>query len=419
MFPLSHLLKRFVKIGTLNVIDASGKRHVFQGAAGPQVTFRLTDPNLYRRMFFNPDLAVGEGYMDGTLIFEGCTVYDFLHLFNLNRLSLGAYPLQSVVRKISKAFRFLQQHNPIGKARENVAHHYDLSREMYALFLDVDQQYSCAYFEHESDTLEQAQLQKKHHIAAKLQLQPGQRVLDIGCGWGGMALELAQLEDVEVVGVTLSTEQHQVATQRARDLGLSHRVRFELRDYRDLNESFDRIVSVGMFEHVGVKHYDEFFRQINHLLTEDGVMLLHSIGRMSPPGTTGPWIRKYIFPGGYTPSMSEVFAATERQRLWVTDVEILRLHYAETLRHWAQRFQANRARVAQLYDERFCRMWEFYLACAEMVFRHGSGMVFQMQLARNRHAVPQTRDYMLSPPAKLAPVLAGPHRRIPDEVACG
>jgi cyclopropane-fatty-acyl-phospholipid synthase len=418
MFPLSHLLQRFVKTGTLNVIDASGKRHVFQGEAGPQVTFRITDKRLYRRMFFNPDLAVGEGYMNGTLIFEDCTVYDFLHLFNLNRLSLGAYPLQSVVRKISKAFRFLQQHNPIGKARENVAHHYDLSREMYALFLDVDQQYSCAYFESESDTLEQAQLQKKQHIAAKLRLQPGQRILDIGCGWGGMALELAQMEDVEVVGVTLSTEQHQVATQRARDLGLSHRVRFELRDYRDLHEPFDRIVSVGMFEHVGVKHYDEFFGQIKHLLTEDGVMLLHSIGRMSPPGTTGPWIRKYIFPGGYTPSMSEVFAATERQRLWVTDVEILRLHYAETLRHWAQRFQANRARVAQLYDERFCRMWEFYLACAEMVFRHGSGMVFQMQLTRDRHAVPQTRDYMLSPASRVSPVLAGPHRRIPDGVPC-
>jgi cyclopropane-fatty-acyl-phospholipid synthase len=399
MFLLSHLLKRFVKTGTLTVIDATGKKHVFRGGPGPQVAFRITDKRLYRKMFFNPDLALGEGYMDGTLQFEGCTIYDFLHLFNLNRLSLGAYPLQSVIRKISKTFRFLQQHNPIGKARENVAHHYDLSSELYALFLDIDQQYSCAYFEDESDTLEQAQLNKKRHIAAKLLLQPGQRVLDIGCGWGGMALELAQMEDVEVVGVTLSTEQHQVATRRARELGLSDRVRFELRDYRDLTEKFDRIVSVGMFEHVGVKHYDEFFGKIKNLLTDDGVMLLHSIGRMSPPGTTGPWIRKYIFPGGYTPSMSEVFAATERQRLWVTDVEILRLHYAETLRHWAERFQANRAHVAKLYDERFCRMWEFYLACAEMVFRQGSGMVFQMQLTKDRHAVPQTRDYMLAPAA--------------------
>ena len=396
MLLLSHLLKRFIKTGTLTVIDASGKRHVFQGAPGPHVTFRFTDKSLARRLFFNPDLALGEGYMDGTLQFEGCTVYDFLHLFSLNRRSLGAHPLQSVIRKISRTFRFLQQHNPIGKAQANVAHHYDLSQEMYALFLDADQQYSCAYFEDESDTLEQAQLNKKRHIAAKLLLQPGQRILDIGCGWGGLAFELAQMEDVEVVGVTLSVEQHQVATERARQLGLSDRVRFELRDYRDLTERFDRIVSVGMFEHVGVKHFDEFFSKIKNLLTDDGVMLLHAIGRMSPPGTTGPWIRKYIFPGGYTPAMSEVFAATERQHLWVTDVEILRLHYAETLRHWAQRFQANRDQVAKLYDERFCRMWEFYLACAEMAFRHGSAMVFQMQLTRDRQAVPQTRDYMLA-----------------------
>ena len=401
MLLLSRLLKQFIKIGTLTVIDAGGKTHVFSGSPGPQVRFRLTDKRLHHRLFFDPDLALGEGYMDGTLLFEGCTIYDFLYLFNLNKNSLEAFPLQSVVKKLSKTFRFLQQHNPIGRARENVAHHYDLSAEMYALFLDVDQQYSCAYFNDESDTLEQAQLNKKRHIAAKLLLKPGQRILDIGCGWGGMALELAQLEDVEVVGVTLSTEQHQVATNRARALGLDHRVRFELRDYRDLTDQFDRIVSVGMFEHVGAKHYDEFFGKIKTLLTEDGVMLLHSIGHISPPGVTGKWIRKYIFPGGYAPAMSEVFAATERQRLWVPDVEILRLHYAETLRHWAKRFKANRDKIAQLYDERFCRMWEYYLACAEMVFRHGNGMVFQMQFARDRHAVPQTRDYMLSEPCEL------------------
>ncbi|HVJ84562.1 MAG TPA: cyclopropane-fatty-acyl-phospholipid synthase family protein, partial [Caulifigura sp.] len=320
---------------------------------------------------------------------------DFLELFNRNRTSLGTYPLQKALRRVSRGLRKVQQYNPMGKAQKNVAHHYDQSAEMYALFLDADQQDSGAYFPTGAETLEEAQLLKKQHIAAKLCLKPGQRVLDIGCGWGGMALSIASMFDVEVLGVTLSTEQLQVATARAKKMGLDHRVKFELRDYRELTERFDRIVSVGMFEHVGVAHFDEFFEQTGKLLKDDGVMLLHAIGRMSPPGTTGPWIRKYIFPGGYTPAMSEVFAATERQRLWVTDMEVLRLHYADTLKHWAARFAANRARVAELYDERFCRMWEFYLACAEMAFRQGSSMVFQMQLTRDRAAVPATRDYMV------------------------
>ncbi len=270
----------------------------------------------------------------------------------------------------------------MGRAQEHVAHHYDLSRELYELFLDKDLQYSCAYFRTEEDTLEEAQLNKKRHIAAKLALRPGQRVLDIGCGWGGLALHLAQEAGVDVLGVTLSTEQHKVAVERAAALGLSDRVRFELRDYREVTERFDRIVSVGMFEHVGVPHYPEFFGKINELLVDDGVMLLHSIGRMSPPGTTGHWLRKYIFPGGYSPALSEVFEVTEQNQLWVTDLEMLRTQYAHTLREWQLRFQANRDRAAALYDERFCRMWEFYLICAEMVFRHGSGLVFQMQLAR-------------------------------------
>jgi len=402
MFLLGHMLKKFIQVGTLTVTDAYGRRHVFGGMPGPIVAFRMTDPALHRRLFFKPDLALGEGYMNGHIQFEDCTLYDFFELFNVNRRSLGAYPLQKVLRRISKALRSIQQYNPVGKAQKNVAHHYDLSREMYSLFLDEDQQYSCAYFINPDDTLEAAQLQKKRHIAAKLLLAPGQKVLDIGCGWGGMALTLARLADVEVLGVTLSTEQHQIATERAKQLGLSDRVRFELRDYRDVTEAFDRIVSVGMFEHVGVSHYDEFFDKVRNLLTPDGCMLLHSIGRMSPPGTTGPWIRKYIFPGGYSPAMSEVFAATERQQLWVTDVEILRLHYADTLKHWAERFQRNRERVRELYDERFCRMWEFYLACAETVFRYGSSMVFQMQLTRDRHALPQTRDYIVDTERRFA-----------------
>jgi cyclopropane-fatty-acyl-phospholipid synthase len=290
--------------------------------------------------------------------------------------------------------RAFQQYNPIGKAQQNVAHHYDLSRDLYELFLDEDLQYSCAYFENGDETLEEAQAKKKRHLAAKLRLQDGQRILDIGCGWGGLALDLARRANVEVLGVTLSEEQHAVAVQRAKAAGLEGRVRFELRDYRQVTGPFDRIVSVGMFEHVGVARYDEFFGKVFSLLPDDGLAVLHSIGHMSPPSTASPWMRKYIFPGAYSPALSEVFAATERQHLWVSDVEVLRVHYADTLKEWNRRFQKNRARVADIYDERFCRMWEFYLISAETMFRTGAQMVFQMQLARTRDAAALTRDYI-------------------------
>ncbi|MCH7988591.1 MAG: class I SAM-dependent methyltransferase [Planctomycetes bacterium] len=394
MFLLSHMLERFVQVGTLNVIDAYGRHHRFGGTTEQVVTLRLHDSALHHRLFFNPDLALGEAYMDGTLTFEEGTLHDLLHLFHLNRQSLHSYPLQAVIRPVSRLLRSLRQYNPIGRARKNVAHHYDLSRQLFELFLDDDLQYSCAYFKNESDTLETAQQAKLQHIAAKLLIEPGQRILDIGCGWGGLACALARQADVEVVGVTLSVEQHKVACERAQALGLSDRVRFELRDYRELNERFDRIVSVGMFEHVGVRHYSEFFAKVNSLLEDDGVMLLHSIGRIGPPSVTGPWLRKYIFPGGHSPSLSEVFKATERQRLWVTDLEILRLHYAETLKAWQTRFEANRERIVELYDERFCRMWEFYLISCEMLFRQGSNMAFEMQISRQREAVPLTRSYI-------------------------
>jgi cyclopropane-fatty-acyl-phospholipid synthase len=394
MFLLSHLLKRFVRTGTLRVIDPSGNLRQFVGAPGPVVTFRLHDRSLPRKLFFNPELAVGEAYMDGTLTFENCTLYDFLHLFSINRLALGAYPLQAVLRKLWRRLRSLQQHNPIGKAQKNVAHHYDLSRQLYELFLDTDLQYSCAYFVNPDDTLEEAQENKKRLIAAKLRLAPGLKVLDIGSGWGGLGLYLAGAAGVDVTGVTLSQEQYKLSSERARSSGLAGRVRFHLLDYRDVGQQFDRVVSVGMMEHVGVRHYGEFFAKVRDLMTDDGIALIHAIGKMSPPGTTGPWLRKYIFPGAYTPALSEVFEAVERQGLWVTDVEILRLHYAETLREWHRRFQANRAQIAAIYDERFCRMWEFYLVACEMVFRHGSGMVFHLQLTRRRDAVPVTRHYI-------------------------
>ncbi len=394
MHLLAHMLARFVQNGTLRVIDADGKLHLFSGSPEPVVTLRLSDKALHHKLFFNPELYAGEAFMDGTLTFEDCDLYDFLLLFAMNRVSLGSYPLQSTLRRIWKLLRRVQQHNPAAKAKTNVAHHYDLSRELYELFLDQDMQYSCAYFLSETDSLEQAQENKKRHIAAKLLIEPGQTILDIGAGWGGLALYLATLADVQVTGVTLSKEQYDVATRRAETLGLAGRVRFELRDYREIEGRFDRIVSVGMFEHVGINYYDSFFAKMKALLAEDGVALLHSIGHRSPPGTTSPWLRKYIFPGAYAPALSEVLAAVERQYLWVTDIEILRLHYADTLRAWRVRFEANRDKIAALYDERFCRMWEFYLVSAEMTFRHGSAMVFQMQLTRQADAAPLTRDYV-------------------------
>ena len=393
MLLLSHMLKKFITVGTLNIIDASGKRHEFGDTTQPSVTLRFHNKSLPRKLFLNPELHTGEAYMDGTLTFDGGGVYELLTLFGMNRKSLGTYPLQKALRKVWKAFRKLQQHNPAKKSQSNVAHHYDLSRKLYELFLDDDMQYSCAYFKTPEDTLEEAQLNKKQHIADKLHIKDGQKILDIGCGWGGMALYLASLADVQVLGVTLSKEQLAHAKERAKAMGLEHRVKFELMDYRHVKGPFDRIVSVGMFEHVGVGHYDEFFAKMKALLTEDGIALLHSIGHISPPGTTGPWLRKYIFPGGYSPALSEVFASTERNYLWISDMEVLRLHYAETLKAWHKRFEKNRAEIAELYDERFCRMWEFYLISCEMAFRRGSAMVFQLQMAKTPTAAPLVREY--------------------------
>ena len=395
MFPLSHMLTSFVKKGRLTVIDHEGKPHVFGGTQpGPDVTMRITDPKLYRGLFMNPELNMGEAYMDGRVTFPDSDLRSFLTLFSINRLSLGNYPLQKALKTVSRGLKRLQQANPIGQAQKNVAHHYDLGNAFYKLFLDEGLFYSCAYFRDETDTLEAAQINKCRLLAAKLSLKPGQRVLDIGCGWGGLAIYLASTADVHVTGVTLSKEQHALANERVKAAGLESRVTIALQDYRLVREKFDRIVSVGMFEHVGVGHYAEFFAKVNELLTDDGVMMLHSIGHMSPPGTASPWMRKYIFPGAYSPALSEVFPAVESNSLWVTDVEFLRVHYATTLRHWYDRFLTHRAQVARMYDEIFCRMWEFYLISAEMMFRTGSQEVFHMQLSKKRDASPITRDYI-------------------------
>jgi cyclopropane-fatty-acyl-phospholipid synthase len=392
----SHLLRHLITIGTLRVIDSNGGAHVFSGEAGPEVTIRLHDRALHRKLFLNPRLHTGEAYMDGTLTIEnGGTIYDFLDLASWNMERAPPHPLRPFYTGFGKFLRGLQQYNPVQRSRANVAHHYDLSERLYELFLDKDRQYSCAYFTAPNEDLEAAQLNKKRHLASKLLLKPGQRVLDIGCGWGGLALYLARECDVDVTGLTLSTEQHKVATQRAAAAGLADRVRFHLRDYREQSGSYDRIVSVGMFEHVGIVQFQTFFDTVKGLLAEDGVALLHAIGRGDGPGVTNPWIRKYIFPGGYAPALSEVLPAVEKSGLWVTDIEILRLHYAETLRAWRRRFDANRAEIRKLYDERFCRMWEFYLAGSEVTFRRHEYMVWQMQMARRVDAVPLRRDYAL------------------------
>ncbi|PPR24363.1 MAG: Cyclopropane-fatty-acyl-phospholipid synthase [Alphaproteobacteria bacterium MarineAlpha10_Bin2] len=391
------LFKALMSWGTLRVYDARGKLHEFAGAPGPQVTFRLHDRSLHYKIFWNPRLAIGEAYMDGTLTIEdGDQIIDLIDLMGTNLTKLESTKVVKLRNWLTPLVRPIQQYNPVGRARKNVAHHYDLSDELFDLFLDSDRQYSCGYFETPNDSLEQAQLAKKHHLASKLLLdRPGLKMLDIGCGWGGLGIYMHQQAGAEVTGLTLSTEQRIYATEQAEKLGISDHVRFELRDYRLETGSYDRIVSVGMFEHVGFKYYSQFFNKLKNLLTEDGVAVLHTIARWDGPSVTNPWLRKYIFPGGYTPSLSEIFAAIEPTGLKVLDMEILRLHYAETLKRWSRNFRANRDKVKAIYDERFCRMWEFYLAGAETAFRRQDHMIAQLQIAREQDAAPLTRDYLV------------------------
>jgi len=391
------LFKALMSWGTLRVYDARGKLHEFAGAPGPQVTLRLHDRSLHYKIFWNPRLAIGEAYMDGTLTIEdGDQIIDLIDLMGTNLTKLESTKVVKLRNWLTPLVRPIQQYNPVGRARKNVAHHYDLSDELFDLFLDSDRQYSCGYFETPNDSLEQAQLAKKHHLASKLLLdRPGLKMLDIGCGWGGLGIYMHQQAGAEVTGLTLSTEQRIYATEQAEKLGISDHVRFELRDYRLETGSYDRIVSVGMFEHVGFKYYSQFFNKLKNLLTEDGVAVLHTIARWDGPSVTNPWLRKYIFPGGYTPSLSEIFAAIEPTGLKVLDMEILRLHYAETLKRWSRNFRANRDKVKAIYDERFCRMWEFYLAGAETAFRRQDHMIAQLQIAREQDAAPLTRDYLV------------------------
>jgi cyclopropane-fatty-acyl-phospholipid synthase len=407
------LLKKIVRRGNLTLITADGNSTTFGDGSGDPVTVRLHDKSVSYELTLNPYLKLGEAYMDGRVTVDPpATIYELLDLLTGNLGTAFAGPVFEAYGALRRMKRRIDQHNPIGKAQKNVAHHYDLDGGIYDLFLDRDKQYSCAYFQRPHMSLEDAQLAKKRHIAAKLRIEPGMRVLDIGCGWGGMALTLAEEAGAEVVGVTLSQEQLKVAQRRAEERGLSDQVEFRLQDYRTLKENFDRIVSVGMFEHVGVGHYAEYFGGVQHLLTHDGLALIHTIGRLDGPGSTNPWLAKYIFPGGYIPALSEMALSVERSGLFMTDVEILRLHYAETLREWRRRFMERRAEAARIYDERFCRMWEFYLAGSETSFRNEGMVVFQMQIAKKIESLPLTRDYMLEDERRLNDRAEAPRHRL-------
>lgn len=395
-------LDRLVKRGNLTLIDAAGRSWTYGDGTGRPVTLRFNSAAAERAVAMDPALKLGECYMDGDIDLPQGDIHDLIMLAHENAGTRPAgAPWMVVLEKLREAGRRFQQLNTHARSRGNVRRHYDLSADLYRLFLDPDAQYSCGYFATPDLDLAKAQLAKKRHIAAKLLLSQGQDVLDIGCGWGGMGLYLARVAGARVHGVTLSDEQLAVAQRRAATEGLGDRVTFELRDYRDIDQRFDRIVSVGMFEHVGVNHFDTYFRKAAQMLRPDGVMLLHTIGRSDAPGATNPFIRKYIFPGGYIPALSEIMRSVEKSGLIVADIEILRIHYAETLRAWRARFMAQRDRAAAIYDEAFCRMWEFYLAGSEAGFRLGDMVVFQIQLAHRNDAVPITRDYLATEETRL------------------
>ena len=411
---LREFLTRFIRRGSFQLTTARGHTWKFGDGSSPPVAVRFTSAAAQWAVLLDPDLKLGEAYMDGTFVVEQGSIADVLAILlgqNHNGVPKWAWPL-ALLRYV---LRRLKQFNPRRRAQRNVAHHYDLDGRLYALFLDADQQYSCAYFESPDQSLDDAQLAKKRHLAAKLQVAPGASVLDIGCGWGGLGLYLAETAGADVTGITLSKEQLARARERAVERGQEQKADFRLQDYRDVQGRFDRIVSVGMFEHVGVVHYDAFFRQCAKLVTDDGLILLHAIGRSHGPDFTNPWIAKYIFPGGYIPALSEVLPPIERAGLIVTDIEFLQLHYAETLKAWRERFLAHREEAERIYDGRFVRMWEFYLACSEMAFREQGMMVFQIEMIKRKDVVPATRDYLTHEEARLRALEGG--RRPPLRLA--
>jgi cyclopropane-fatty-acyl-phospholipid synthase len=407
---LHYFLKQFIRRGVMTFTTASGAKFSCGDGSGEPVAVRFLTTDAERRVLLDPELGLGEVYMEGSFVVEQGSIADVLAILLDQPEILPRWAkLQWWLRYL---VRHAQQFNPRSRSKDNVARHYDLDGRLYSLFLDADKQYSCAYFETPDATLDDAQLAKKRHLAAKLLIRPGDRVLDIGSGWGGLGLYLAEMTGATVTGVTLSTEQLQLSNARAAEKNLSRSAKFFLEDYRDISGPFDRIVSVGMFEHVGVDFYETYFRRCAELLTDGGVMMLHSIGRSHGPDVTNPWIAKYIFPGGYIPALSEVIPAIERAGLLVCDIDILRLHYAETLKVWRERFMARREEAVQLYDERFARMWEFYLAASEMSFRKQNMMNFQIQITKRQDVVPMSRDYIVSEEARLRGIERGKRPRL-------
>ena len=414
------MVKTLVKTGTLTIFMPDDTILKSGDGSKPSVTVRLHDAKLPKRLIMNPELAMGEAYMDKSLTIDEDDLRGFLTLAIRNNEQGSQIWWQKLAAKMRLWKRYFDQRNPLAASRQNVEHHYDLSVELYDLFMEKDKQYTCAYFRSDDDTLEQAQANKKEHIAKKLCLKPGMRVLDIGSGWGGLSITLARDYGVHVVGVTLSEVQRQTAVKRAQAAGVSDRVEFRLCDYRDVDEEFDRIVAVGMMEHVGQPQYPVFFNQVNKNLTEDGVALIHFIGRSSPPDTLSPWFQKYIFPGGYAPAMSEVLTAVEKQKLVSCDIEVWRGHYERTLREWQNRFESNVAEIESMYDERFVRMWRYYLIASELSFSEMHQVLFQLQLSKHQLSVPSTRDYLYENAEEqfeLRSIAEGTHQNYPRSVS--
>jgi len=395
MKSLNQFLKNLFKVDGFIIVDANKKEYTIgKPLKNPPIKLKLLDKSLHTKLLLLPDLYFGEAYVDGSAVIENGTLTEFLEIAmkNIGRGPTSNYA--TLIKKLMGIYSYITKFNFVKKSKSNVAHHYDISEKLYDLFLDKNRQYSCAYFKNENETIEQAQENKMKHIIKKLHLKPNLKVLDIGSGWGTLALEIAKQSKCEVLGITLSKNQLEYSQKKAKEFNLENQVRFKLIDYRQLNEKFDRVVSVGMLEHVGKKFYNKYFKSVSNFLNEDGVALIHTIGSVMTPRDPHPWISKYIFPGGYTPSLSELARPIENSDLIISDMEVLRMHYSHTLRNWKKRFMGKKEDILEMFDEKFFRMWEFYLAGCEMAFKWGDQVVFQFQLSKKLLSTPNTRDYI-------------------------